>query len=1669
MKSTVMVANFENCPAGHYSIHWRIKKQPGAEIPNGLHFTANVSYDAELDINGTLNVFMTEKTLKGLDSDELYDLELEETLTVQPHTYHAHVQVILCNMKDEQRKKNSGLIIEHVEIRPLHLQAHSEEGVKILKVVKATSTNFTESMGDQRGEHDAPENTPISRLVASKSNNFLASLALTFNTVYITVWDMDSDSSGPQRAVISIHPDIPDIPDISNIPIGLAISANGDQIAVYQEPKIGEWVEKSPIREANLKFMVYNNPLVKHPVEISGGKIINMISPETGAVSVLTPIESQPDQLKDFIGYGGFIIDARASGSVNAGANGINTDEDPERSNAATDKYLVTSIFVACNGLYLDIFETSAKDPWTYMHSIGLADLNPTISRRITCKMMMETISSKTFMWLEDSGVCCTVWDIMKGTNISYISAGDDNLMGRDIRYSKMAISPSESIVALATTNGTLTTYFTKSGVPIDDRIFPGFKIEHVGFHGHDNQLFVVLRDSETLDLCARILDSLELKSEIAVNQVPIPTIGSTILAFFDTEGYKDKGVICEAFGSKINRYVSYQPTSSDIDENNPNVVKADTSKNVAESLIDGYYQYRVVVEYHREHLPEGLHARYWVHHVKVIKEHTLRNSEEVIFWFIPEPWMRKLTTKEIDPLTLMSAYFLPDHNRFAVVGRQTIQIWKLPKHPGSQCTLQFIWSKPKEVDVRSLNFSKRKQASEYYWDIVAATIRMDRKLGNTAADIKASGAGGSDINIPIPGSEYTDRAARAAGTIGSRYAIDHCFSSIYLLADTYAFCRSESSKNTKLRLPLRFSYDDHANAIIQFTSPHLNRQKFYRVPIASPNDDKKPKKGWTQHKGAAIELKAQHKGEVIELKSQYKQDFNYEYRWVTLLTLLLEHRKELHKANHVFVKGLLEADGGFWVPNDNVDLNPLKIAIEIKNRPLIEAFIFYGVRYAKERHPAYLLPAVQCLKELAKQYSDIVVYLYRRSSYVPAHNHGYLFSHMMIADSWYKALYKSLTTFFSGNGRYMKSRNLDDYEKPVFSLRSQLPMLGNFNIRDTQTFMIKKRIMQFPDDIDEETRSMSKFTHRVYVCPYPKFSKYGPNKQWCKGLRSGHSPFTEIAGKDFFDNPAMEATLRFKWNKYASFYWFIRFFFVLLFTVIMITITTAQVTVSTLPDISQSGNATTTDFSTEARYLLGIRGIFWVAIANGALLLSYEIMQFLDNWKKYILSPYNFLDFVTYMTNVIGCAIFLRTQPTGAPDDRGPSQNVALSFAILALYLNLLFELRVVKPLGIVVNIILNIARKIRWFFTVLVLFMMSFTLALMHLLHTRRYEASCISGDPSCTREDYPDDYPRNFFEALTDTYFFLAGRYDPISKSLDNGSTSFRFMMLAFFLFTAILLLNILIALMNDAFDLSKSQGEAAWRTQISTVISEVERILMPKKFHLRSDYFPDYIYYYAPEKTAEEYESSHKITNQSQLSPENKFLMDTFIETMGRLSTRQQLTLEEIEYISNVIYEQVDETTRDDLQDDLQDDPRDDLQDDLQDDPRDYPRDYSRGESLDTYSETNEGLMSQSPPSESNYSDGAIHNVTPASGLSRNHWASTRAKIQSISRLNSAIHQRHRPREQLTTPTTPTTPVNQGASPLPATIGQRPVSRRQYTMESVPPTVITQKNPNQKRGL
>ncbi|KAK3841085.1 MAG: hypothetical protein J3R72DRAFT_422294 [Linnemannia gamsii] len=143
--------------------------------------------------------------------------------------------------------------------------------------------------------------------------------------------------------------------------------------------------------------------------------------------------------------------------------------------------------------------------------------------------------------------------------------------------------------------------------------------------------------------------------------------------------------------------------------------------------------------------------------------------------------------------------------------------------------------------------------------------------------------------------------------------------------------------------------------------------------------------------------------------------------------------------------------------------------------------------------------------------------------------------------------------------------------------------------------------------------------------------------------------------------------------------------------------------------------------------------------------------------------------------------------------DERNP----LLSFSVLILFLHFLFELRVFRSICKFVSIIIHAIISIRIFFFVFAGGTLAFAIAIMHLMHT------CTDADvcPS-----YTDGFSFNMLRVISMTYFMLGGMYDPVSNGFTHDDFGFHIMMATFFLFSVVLMLNVLIGAVATYLELT-----------------------------------------------------------------------------------------------------------------------------------------------------------------------------------------------------------------------------------------------------------------------
>jgi hypothetical protein len=492
---------------------------------------------------------------------------------------------------------------------------------------------------------------------------------------------------------------------------------------------------------------------------------------------------------------------------------------------------------------------------------------------------------------------------------------------------------------------------------------------------------------------------------------------------------------------------------------------------------------------------------------------------------------MRVMTSDSVHPEKLQSTFFVPCRTRFAVVGVQTMQIWNLPTMENPKCSLQFIWSQPRRD--KSLIAYKSPYVKDYYMDISGASIYMDMTTGNTMAEIRMKETLKKKA-VYLPGPR----------TLGARYAIIPCFRSIHLLAAAYAFSRYDSNKAA-----WTFTFEDHAEAIIKFAREHINRMvpthSFSPQGQYSGDDFWAPKPNPTIHEftnGLKDDNDSDDEDNITHPNTPGHEDDDSDNEQtgtssnygkviggqevVTIPTLLLDPPCLQH-TNEIFVEGILDSVKGDWIPRDNKSLNPIKRAIEMRNGHLVEIFIDYCIRNARKYHPTYMMPVVQCLNELSDRFPNILADMFKKASYIPVQNPLYVASHAVVANPQFGGWIMSMFKF----RKFEKSNNINDYSKPVFSLRSQLPFRAT-SFLEALHLESSVRSEDFPvkqENEEEKKRLQSRYAHKIYVAPFPKLSVHGPTHSWFWS-DSTRSTFIQISGQDCFGSPAMVSTLKFKW-----------------------------------------------------------------------------------------------------------------------------------------------------------------------------------------------------------------------------------------------------------------------------------------------------------------------------------------------------------------------------------------------------------------------------------------------------------------------------------------------------------------------------------------------------------
>ncbi|KAF9988207.1 hypothetical protein BGZ75_009826 [Mortierella antarctica] len=349
------------------------------------------------------------------------------------------------------------------------------------------------------------------------------------------------------------------------------------------------------------------------------------------------------------------------------------------------------------------------------------------------------------------------------------------------------------------------------------------------------------------------------------------------------------------------------------------------------------------------------------------------------------------------------------------------------------------------------------------------------------------------------------------------------------------------------------------------------------------------------------------------------------------------------------------------------------------------------------------------------------------------------------------------------------------------------------------------------------------------------------------------------------YDNPAIAALVSYKWSTIGLSYWRSRFLVKCCFYILVLITAIMQV------------------YSPEQ----ALPGLFIAVIALAAVFLVAELWEILREKKGYFRSGYNALDVLAYGLPLAASVDQLVAVHQG--ETLGNTR--ILSFSVLAVFLHMLFELRIIKSVCKYVSIIEQTVAEIQVFFFIFAAGIVAFSLAMLHLIHVCPHDG--------CSPEERSQSpFPTHFFAAISSTYFFMNGRYDSIENKFASDDWAFHIMMIIYSFFTVILMLNVLIALINVAFN----KGDDGWR--LAWIAARLRSIEAAENYAYGTGSLQSsrgsaakHIYFTATPREVRAYNDKYNAKRRSETHGEGLETMASGLESRGTL-TKVMATINEL---------------------------------------------------------------------------------------------------------------------------------------------------------------------------
>ncbi|CAJ0831490.1 1389_t:CDS:10 [Entrophospora sp. SA101] len=460
-----------------------------------------------------------------------------------------------------------------------------------------------------------------------------------------------------------------------------------------------------------------------------------------------------------------------------------------------------------------------------------------------------------------------------------------------------------------------------------------------------------------------------------------------------------------------------------------------------------------------------------------------------------------------------------------------------------------------------------------------------------------------------------------------------------------------------------------------------------------------------------------------------------------------------------------------------------LSIAIESHKTTIVSALINYYVEKAIKNHdPGWLRTIVPCLSSLCGSYPDLVQKIISKVMFIKVkmalgkiHDENYRTGGVERSDKEY--LYA-----FTFNGSLQKHH------------------YGLFKYWLKYTRILGKPLYILDEFLEKLAHTKS---HPVKLCvlPLPGFLEYdyeGKREPGCVGRfniwNRSHSVFSDLAFKNdktIFNGKMMQVVSNQKWNAFGRRYFLLNLFVhILYYTIYVVTLTDKK------------------------------KWEFSIVIILASWFLYHETRQLIYARLKYFRSFYNWIDIGVYFLPLIISMYYVL--------DKEPDLRALEASSGLLIWIHL-----VCTTLGVFINIIIEVVRKITWFLVVLAIVIVAFTHAFkLYLEDLSTPSGSSYNGNITTpassgdiTLQQTPGDNVWNSYDSsLAAVIYFLAGDFSAIDPW--SGDVYVKTLKVLFFLSTTIVLLNLLIALMGDIFTKAKENGKRAWLELRAEYLAEIE---------------------------------------------------------------------------------------------------------------------------------------------------------------------------------------------------------------------------------------------------